>query len=246
MIIDVFTIFPGMFSALNESILGKAQTNGKITLNIHDIRKYSSSKHKNIDDYPYGGGCGMLMMAQPIATAFSSVLTNEYKGKRIFMGPKGQTLTQSIVETLANEDQIAILCGHYEGVDQRILDKYIDIEVSIGDYILTGGELPSMVLIDALSRHIEGVLGDRESVVDESFSTVSGLLEYPQYTRPREFEGMCVPEVLLSGNHAEIERWRRRQSVILTAMRRPDLLNHAKLTQEEIIFLQKDLGLDIC
>lgn len=235
--IDVFTIFPNMFASLNESIIGRAQQNNSISINIHDIRPFSDSKHSNTDDYPFGGGNGMLMMAQPIASAFNSVLGKNYSGKRIYLSPKGKKLTQDLVVELSKEENLALLCGHYEGVDQRIIDRYIDIEISIGDYVLTGGELPAMVLIDAISRNIEGVLGNSESANDESFS--DGLLEYPQYTRPRVFEDMEVPEVLLNGNHKAINEWRKQKAIETTFYNRPDLLNKAKLSKKDIEFLEK-------
>lgn len=236
--IDVFTIFPNMFSSLNESIIGRAQKNNSLSINVHDIRPFSKSKHSNTDDYPFGGGNGMLMMAQPIAAAFNSVLGNNYSGKRIYLSPQGKKLNQELVIELSKEKELALLCGHYEGVDQRILDKYIDIEISIGDYVLTGGELPAMVLIDSISRNIEGVLGNSESAEDESFS-YDGLLEYPQYTRPRVFEGMEVPEVLMNGNHKAINEWRHQKSLEATFNKRPDLLENAELSKKDIEYIER-------
>lgn len=230
--IDILTIFPEMFSALNASILGRAQENNHIDINIHNIRDYSSSKNKNTDDYPFGGGAGMLMTAQPIADAIEAVTPSPYAGKRIYLSPRGHTLTQQMVRGLAKEDELLLLCGHYEGVDERVLDEYIDLEISIGDYILTGGELPAMVLVDAVSRMLDGVLGSAESALNESFSE-DGLLEYPQYTRPRCFHGREVPEVLLSGNHKDIEEWRRNEAIKITLQRRPELLEKANLTEKE-------------
>jgi len=227
--INVLTIFPEMFLPLRESILKRAQSEGLIELNIINIRDYSDSKHKNTDDYPFGGGAGMLMMVQPIVDALRSI---EGKAKRIYMSPQGVKLKQSILKELSKEDEITLICGHYEGIDERVIQHYVDMEISIGDYILTGGELPAMVLIDGISRLIEGVLGSDKSAEEESFS-FDGLLEYPQYTRPREFEGMEVPEVLLNGNHAEIEAWRRREAIRNTALKRPELIKTAKITQEE-------------
>ncbi len=233
--IDVLTIFPEMFSPLDTSILGRARQAGHINVQVHDIRPYSASKHKNTDDYPFGGGAGMLMTPQPIADSIRAVTPEPFHGKRIMLSPRGQTLTQALASELAQEEHLLLLCGHYEGVDERIIERYIDMELSIGDYVLTGGELPAMVLIDCIARLQEGVLGSEESAQDESFSR--GLLEYPQYTRPRVFEDMEVPEVLLNGNHAEIERWRRREALRITAERRPELLKDAGLTPEETAWL---------
>ncbi len=235
--IDVLTIFPEMFAALDASIIARARQAGVIDLNVHDIRPYSLLKHKNTDDYPFGGGSGMVMMPQPIADAIRSVTPDPYSGRRIFMSPRGVPLTQELAKQLSGEPSMMILCGHYEGVDERVLDQFIDLEISIGDYVLTGGEIPAMVLIDCVARLIEGSLGSSESSVEESFSDDS-LLEYPQFTRPRDFEGSLVPEVLLNGNHAEIERWRRRQRLLETARRRPDLISRAKLTIDERDWLE--------
>lgn len=237
--IDVLTIFPDMFAPLEQSVIGRARQAGLLDIQINDIRPFSKSKHKNTDDYPYGGGAGMLMMIQPIADAIRSITPEPYWGKRILLSPRGITLTQEIANELSKEDNLLLLCGHYEGVDERVIDAFIDLEISIGDYVLTGGELPAMVLIDCLARQISGVLGSEDSVQDESFSA-DGLLEYPQYTRPADFEGQMVPAVLLSGDHARIKRWRREQSIKLTQMHRPDLLIDASLNQDE-----KKLLLDI-
>jgi tRNA (guanine37-N1)-methyltransferase len=219
--IDVLTLFPEMFDCLNSSILGKAQENGKLDINLVNIRDFTADKHKHCDDYPFGGGAGMVMTPQPIHDAFKSLNING-GALRIYLSPKGRKLDNDLVKELAKHDRLVLLCGHYEGVDQRALDLNVDMEVSIGDYVLTGGELPAMVLIDAVSRHIPEVLGSNESVVDESFE--GGLLEYPQYTRPQVFEGLEVPEILLSGHHANIEKWRERQKKELTKKNRPDLL----------------------
>ena len=276
MTIDILTIFPEMFDCvLNASILGRARQQGLIQVDVTDIRPFSASKHKNTDDYPFGGGAGMLMMAQPIADAIKAVCekrgvpcrdntafraengensplnprhgnTNlaqtpsepvSFGVKRIYLSPRGVPLTQKTAQELAKEDHLLLLCGHYEGVDQRVLDKYIDQEISIGDYVLTGGELGAMVLTDCVARLIPGVLGSEESPQDESFSD-AGLLEYPQYTRPRVFEGMEVPDVLLNGDHAKIAAWRRAQAIMTTRQRRPELLTRANLTEKE----RKDLG----
>lgn len=219
--VDILTLFPEMFTPLEESIIGRAKESGKIEINVHNIRDYSKNKHKNCDDYPFGGGAGMVMTPQPIADAIKAV-DPDHKAKRIFTSPKGSTFTQKRVKDLIEAEHIVILCGHYEGVDQRVIDKYIDEEISIGDFVLTGGELPAMVITDCLARYVDGVISS-QSLMEESFS--SGLLEYPQYTRPQEFEGMKVPSVLVSGNHAEVDKWRYNESVRITKEKRPDLLD---------------------
>ncbi len=218
--ITVLTLFPEMFSALGASILGRAQREGKLQIEVVDIRDYTEDKHLKCDDYPFGGGAGMVMMAQPVGSAIEGVDPG-HGARRIYLSPKGKTLKQEDVFSLAEEEHLVLLCGHYEGVDQRAIDLFIDEEISIGDYVLTGGELPAMVLIDCVARYVDGVLSP-ESLVQESFS--EGLLEYPQYTRPIEYRGLKVPEVLRSGNHAEIDRWRREQSLKITQKNRPDLL----------------------
>lgn len=239
--IELLTIFPEMFdSFLNASIIGRARANGLIDVHATDIRPFSASKHKNTDDYPFGGGAGMLMMPQPIADAMRAVAPEPFHGKRIYMSPRGKTLTQEMAQELAQEENLVILCGHYEGVDQRVLDKYIDMEVSIGDYVLTGGETAAIVLIDCVSRLVPGVLGSAESAGDESFSA-AGLLEYPQYTRPRVFEDMEVPEVLLNGDHKKINQWRREQSLLVTARLRPDMLAAAPMTDKERAWLEAQM-----
>lgn len=236
--ITILTIFPEMFeSVLNSSILGRAREQGLIEVECVDIRPFSTLKHKNTDDYPFGGGAGMVMLAQPIMDAMASVTGEGFRGKRIFMGPRGTTLTTAKARELAQEEHLVLLCGHYEGVDQRALDACIDEEISIGDYILTGGELAAMVLTDCVSRFIPGVLGSGESAEEESFS--DGLLEYPQYTRPREIAGMEVPEILLSGDHAKIRAWRRQESLRATKRFRPDLLEKAELTPKEKKWLEE-------
>lgn len=219
--IDVLTLFPEMFEALNHSLLKKATDKNLLSINVINIRDFSKDKHKKCDDYPFGGGAGMVMMPQPIADAFRSIKGYE-KAKKIYLSPKGKTLVQKQVVSLASEEHIILLCGHYEGVDQRIIDTFIDEELSIGDYVLTGGELPAMVVIDSVARYIPGVLGNESSTKEESFS--NGLLEYPQYTRPQNFEGMEVPSVIVSGNHAEIAKWRKEESAKTTKRVRPDLL----------------------
>ena len=236
--ITILTIFPEMFeSVLNSSILGRAREQGLVEVACVDIRPFSDRKHKNTDDYPFGGGAGMVMLAQPIMDAMKHVTGENFSGKRIYMGPRGTTLTTAKARELAKEDHLVLLCGHYEGVDQRALDACIDEEISIGDYILTGGELAAMVLTDAVSRFIPGVLGSGESAEEESFS--DGLLEYPQYTRPRELNGMEVPDVLLSGDHAKIKAWRRQESLRATKKFRPDLLEKAELTVKEKKLLEE-------
>lgn len=219
--IDILTLFPQMFSGvLSSSMLKRACENGILEFVVHDIRDWAQSKHKNTDDYPFGGGAGMVMMPQPI---FSCVDAADPMGNalRIALVPRGEVLTPQLAKELASYDRLLLLCGHYEGIDERAL-SLMHREVSIGDYVLTGGELPAMVLIDCVSRFVPGVLGSEDSNKDESFA--NGLLEYPQYTRPSEYMGMNVPEVLLSGNHAEIEKWRREKALELTRAKRPDLL----------------------
>lgn len=219
--ITILTIFPEMFTPLHTSILGRAEQAGLLSVREVDIRKYSKNKHHNTDDAPYGGGAGMVMLAQPIVDAIRDVQGENFKGRRIYLSPRGETLTQKKVEELAKEEELILLCGHYEGVDQRALDLCIDEEISIGDYVLTGGELGAMVLVDSVARLVPGVLGCGESAETESFS--SGLLEYPQYTRPREFEGLTVPEPLLNGNHAHIQDWQLSESLYLTMKKRPEM-----------------------
>ncbi len=217
--IDILTLFPEMFTPLTQSIVGRAAEKGILKINLIDIRDYSLDKHRKADDYPFGGGAGMVMLAQPIFDALRAVGT---KGKRlIYMSPRGKVLDAEMVKALAEEDALVILCGHYEGVDQRVLEYWNIEEISIGDYILTGGELPAMVLVDSVSRMLPDVLSSKDSALEESI--YSGLLEYPQYTKPREFEGLCVPEVLVSGDHQKIALWKLEQSLLLTKERRPDL-----------------------
>ena len=221
--IDILSLFPNMFEPLRESIIERAIKNNKVQINVINIRDYSKDKHKKCDDYTFGGGPGMVMMPQPIYDAITSIEGYE-KALKIYMSPKGEVFNQNKAKSLAKSyEHIIILCGHYEGVDQRILDMLIDEEISIGDYVLTGGELPAMVVVDALLRNVEGVLGGEESVEIESFS--DNLLEYPQYTKPRDFMGYMVPEVLISGDHKKIARWREEESKKITRARRPDLLN---------------------
>ena len=220
--IDILTLFPEMFAPLKTSIIGKAVDGGILDIRITDIRQYTLDKHHKCDDYPFGGGAGMVMMPQPIFDAVNAV-DPERKSLRIYMSPKGKTLNMPIVKRLAGENRdLLLLCGHYEGVDQRVLDLCFDEEISIGDYVLTSSELPAMVLVDSVARYVDGVLGSESSVKEETFS--ENTLEYPQYTRPQIFEGIPVPEVLLSGHHANVEKWRKQQSAELTKRLRPDLL----------------------
>ncbi len=220
--IDILTLFPASFTPLNESILGRAQQNNKIDINVVDIREFSKDKHKKCDDYTFGGGEGLLMTPQPLFDCIESVLTKD--SHVIYLSPKGRTLNQKIVRELSRYDNLILICGHYEGIDQRVIDTFVDEEISIGDYILTGGELPAMVLVDAVARLLPDVLGNENSAQNETFS--DNLLEFPQYTRPSEFRGQKVPEVLLSGNHQEVAKWRQQQSEALTRTRRPDLLDN--------------------
>ena len=216
---DVLTLFSEMFEALDESIIGKAKEKGLIEINLINIRDFSKDKHKKVDDTPYGGGAGMVIKPDVVYDAYSSV--KEDNAKVIYLSPQGQALNQEKVKKLSKENHLILLCGHYEGIDQRVLDEIVDEEISIGDYVLTGGELPAMVLIDAVSRYVEGVLSE-DSTKEESFS--SSLLEYPQYTRPEEFRGKKVPEVLISGHHENIRKWREQKSLEVTKQKRPDLL----------------------
>ena len=216
---DVLTLFPEMFKPMEESIIGRAKENKQIDINLINIRDFSTDKHKHVDDTPYGGGAGMVMKPDVVYDAFKSIKSKN--AKVIYLTPQGKTLDQKKVEELAKEQHLILLCGHYEGIDQRVIDLIDPEEISVGDYVLTGGELPAMILIDAVSRYVDGVL-NKESIEEESFS--NGLLEYPQYTRPEVFEGLQVPEVLLSGNHQNIEKWRKEKSLEITKKKRPDLL----------------------
>lgn len=216
---DVLTLFPEMFEAIKQSIIGKAIEKNIIDINFVNIRDFSNNKHNKVDDTPYGGGAGMVIKPDVVYNAYNSVKSEE--AKVIYLSPQGNVLNQNKVKELAKEKHLILLCGHYEGIDQRVIDKIVDEEISIGDYVLTGGELPSMVLIDSISRYVEGVL-NKESVMEESFS--ENLLEYPQYTRPEIFLGKKVPEVLLSGHHENIRKWRKKQSLEITKIKRPDLL----------------------
>ena len=217
---DVLTLFPEMFETLKESIIGKALERKIIEINTINIRDFSKNKHKKVDDTPYGGGAGMVMMPDVVYDSYMSIPHKE-NAKVIYLSPKGKVLNQQKVEELSKQEHLILLCGHYEGIDQRVLDEIVDEEISIGDYVLTGGELPAMVLIDSVSRYVEGVL-NKESVSEESFT--NGLLEYPQYTRPEVFLNKKVPEILLSGHHENIKKWRREQSLEITKQKRPELL----------------------
>ena len=234
MIFDIMTLFPDLVNyVLGESIIGRAQKSGAIEIATYNIRDYSEDKHRRVDDTPYGGGKGMLMMAPPIDRCYRAICEGRQetlKKRVIFMSPSGKLLDQKKAEELARYDQLVILCGHYEGVDRRIIDEIVDEEISIGDYVLTGGEIPACILVDCVARLVDGVLSDPECHENESIS--SGLLEYPQYTRPYEFHGVKVPDVLISGHHENIDRWRREQALALTKQNRPDVLD--KFGKEEI------------
>lgn len=238
--IDVITIFPEMVDfPLSMSIIGKAREKGALDLFVHNLRDYSGNKHYCVDDTPYGGGPGMVMKAEPFYNAINSLDIHKTHSRVILMSPQGRTFNQEKAKELSKLNRILLLCGHYEGIDERVKELLVDEEISIGDYILTGGELGAMVLIDAVTRLLPEVLGHNESIIEESFS--DGLLEYPHYTKPREFQGLKVPEILLSGNHAKIEFWRREQSLIRTLRKRPDLLNNAILSKLDQEILEKAL-----
>lgn len=240
--IDIITLFPEMCEAvLSESIIGRARAKGALQIECHQLRDFAFDKHRRVDDAPYGGGMGMVMTCEPIALCFESVCKNI--GSRphfIYMSPQGKVLTQQRLKELSELENICILCGHYEGVDERVLEELADEEISIGDYVLTGGELPALVLADSLSRMAQGVLSNDECFTEESH--YNGLLEYPQYTRPNEWRGRKVPDEILSGHHANICKWRRRQSIKRTAEKRPDMIQNAPLTQEERQFAQQIIG----
>lgn len=238
----ILTLFPEMVAnGLNTSIIGRAAEAGLLQIEAVNIRDYSANKHQKVDDYPYGGGAGMLMQAQPVYDAWRSVVERSGKKPRcVYVTPQGRTFTQQDAKEFAKEEELILLCGHYEGIDERVLEEIVTDYMSIGDYVLTGGELPAMVMVDAVSRMVPGVLGNEESGSFESFE--GNLLEYPQYSRPEEWNGRKVPPVLLSGHHKNIEQWRRRQSILLTGRRRPDLLEKAELTEEERNWL-KEAGL---
>ncbi|NTW04722.1 MAG: tRNA (guanosine(37)-N1)-methyltransferase TrmD [Peptococcaceae bacterium] len=242
--IDILTLFSEMFSGpFDHSMIKRAREQLLIVLNIIDIRDFSDNKHNTVDDTPYGGGAGMLMSPQPIFKAVEWV--REHRGtlgRCVYLSPDGEPLTQSLAEELSRESQLTLICGHYEGIDQRVRDELVTDEITIGDYVLTGGELPAMVLVDTVARLVPGVLGESSSAEEDSFS--EGLLEYPQYTRPRVYQGLEVPEVLLNGHHEQIRLWRRRCSLLHTLERRPEILESAELTQEDKIIL-KQVVLDL-
>lgn len=228
---DVLTLFPEMFDIFNYSIINRAREKGIVEINIHNIRDYTTNKHKKVDDYPYGGGAGMVMQAEPIYNTVDYIKSKYgYKPYTILMSPKGKRFSQHRSKQLTEKKHLMLICGHYEGIDERIM-PLVDMEISIGDFILTGGEIASIAIIDSVSRLIPGVLSQEESYEDESFS--EGLLEYPQYTRPEEFRGMKVPDVLLSGHHEKIRQWRRAESLKITLERRPDLLENAILDKKD-------------
>lgn len=239
----ILTLFPEMvLSGLKTSILGRAEDNGYITIEATNIRDFSEDKHRHVDDYPYGGGAGMVMQPEPIYKAYKSIeekieTAGRKKPRVIYMTPQGQVFNQNLAEELAKEEDLVFLCGHYEGVDERILEEIVTDTMSIGDYVLTGGELPAMVMIDAISRMVPGVLSNEVSGEFESFH--DNLLEYPQYTRPVEYHGKRVPDVLLSGHHANIEKWRREKSIERTLKWRPDLLKDAVLSKKEREYLEE-------
>ena len=235
----VLTLFPDMIKdTLSHSITGRAMKEGKINVEPINIRDFSNDKHNHVDDYPYGGGAGMVIRPQPVYDAYKSIENKVGKNTRVvYMTPQGETFNQKMAEEFSKEENIVFLCGHYEGIDERVIEEIVTDEVSIGDFVLTGGELASIMIIDAVSRLVDGVLGKVESFQDESFS--ESLLEYPQYTRPPEFMGKKVPDVLLSGHHANIDKWRREQSIIRTIEKRPDLIKNAELSKKDIEFIKK-------
>ena len=234
--ISILTLFPEMFSIFDHSIIGRAREKDLVNLEYYNIRDYSLNKHKKVDDYPYGGGAGMVMTPQPIIDSIKAA-KEKNSGKVIFLGPRGKTFNQEMAQELSKEENLIFLCGHYEGIDERAY-KHIDMEVSLGDFVLTGGEMAAIPVIDSVLRLIPGVLGKEESFMDESYS--DGLLEYPQYTRPEVYEGERVPEVLLSGHHENIRKWRRKQSLLITKERRKDLYKNLQLTKEDIKILKDD------
>ena len=233
--IDIVTIFPKMFEpVLNESIIRRARIKGKVKIYVHDLRDYSSDRHRKIDDRPFGGGSGMVMRPGPIFSAVDKIKSQSRKTTKpqvVLLCPQGKKLTQRTAKELSKYKQLILICGHYEGIDERVRERLVDEEISIGDYVLTGGELPAMVLVDAVVRLIPGVLGDKNSLNFESFE--GNLLEYPHYTRPSNFKGMCVPRILLSGDHKKIEAWRKEQALKRTRQRRPDLLKPKKNRKEK-------------
>ena len=234
--ISILTLFPEMFTIFDHSIIGRAKENKIVDMDIINIRDFTLDKHKKVDDYPYGGGAGMVMAPQPIVDSIRNAKKSN-KGKVIFLGPRGKTLTQDMAKELSKEENLIFLCGHYEGIDERVY-KHIDMEISLGDFVLTGGEMAAIPIIDCILRLIPGVLGKEESFMEESF--YDGLLEYPQYTRPQNFEDDEVPEILLSGHHDNIRKWRRLQSLNITKLRRPDLYKNIILTKEDLKLLKEN------
>lgn len=236
---DVLTLFPSMFEAvLGDSIIGRARKAGLIELHFTDIRDYTKNKHRKVDDYPYSGGGGMLMSPEPVYRAYMSIAeTLDYKPYTIYMSPQGKTFDQDTAISLSKHEHIILLCGHYEGIDQRVLDEIVDAEISLGDFVLTGGEIPAMAVIDTVARLIPGVLSNDGSFQNESH--FQGLLEHPQYTRPSVWHGKPVPDVLLSGNHKLIDEWKHEQSLLATLRKRPDMLNDIWLTESDVEFLEK-------
>lgn len=236
--IDILTLFPDMCnSVMSASIIGRARQSGKVEINCIDIREYTLDKHRRVDDKPYGGGMGMVMAPQPIFDCFHSLCTEAGRPHLIYLTPQGKTLTQERVKELSKLKHIALLCGHYEGIDERVIEALEPEEISVGDYVLTGGELPALIVADSVSRMLPGVLSDDECFEEESH--YNSLLEYPQYTHPSEWQGRAVPEILLSGHHAKVDQWRREQSLKRTFERRPDMLDHASLSDEDKAFLSK-------
>lgn len=242
--IDILTLFPEMCErVLNESIIGRARRSGKVEIVCTNIRDFSGNKHNKVDDTPYGGGMGMVMAAEPIYNCYKSLYNdNEQKPHLIYMSPKGETFTQKKAVELSKKDRIVLLCGHYEGIDQRVIDEIVDEELSLGDYVLTGGELPALTVADAVCRMLPGVLSDDLCFEEESH--FAGLLEYPQYTKPAIWREQSVPEVLLSGNHAKINDWRKIQSILLTLSKRPDMLKREDLSEKDLKLLRKN-GIEI-
>ena len=234
---SVLTLFPEMFNSLKQSIIGRAEEKDLIHINVINMRDFSKDKHKKVDDTPYGGGAGMVIKPDIVYASYNSI--KDEKAKVIYLSPQGNVLNQKKVESLSKEEHLILLCGHYEGIDERVLEEIVDEEISIGDYVLTGGELPAMVVIDSVSRYIDGVL-DEESIKEESFS--NNLLEYPQYTRPEIFLNKQVPEVLLSGHHENIRKWRRKESLKNTYKKRPELLEKKELSKEDIKILEEIKG----
>ncbi len=233
--VDILTLFPEMFDIFNQSIIGKAKEKEIVSINTWNIRDYTKDKHRKVDDYPYGGGAGMVMAAQPVVDCIRKV-KDQNRGKIIFLGPRGKTFNQEMAKELSTEEELVFLCGHYEGIDERIY-KHIDMEVSLGDFVLTGGEMACIPVVDSILRLVPGVLASSESFTEESF--YSGALEYPHYTRPAVFEGYAVPEVLMSGHHENVRKWRRAQSLIITRERRPDLFEKLELSDEDEKILNK-------